>query len=285
MYLGGGIHQSDPGASDQPTAPNYIHIYDFQLNEWDGCLVPASYSALTTYKEQLVLLGGKDLSTEKITGHVWSLQRGQKSWMEIIPPMHVACWRASAVSLYDRLFVAGGMSETLPLELFNTVQVYNGQQWVLADPLPIGLSNAQSTLLDGNWYMTGGYGQGNGVLYTSLESLLASTQFDIPTRTQLWKEFPNVPYQHSNIVTHGKQLIAIGKPTTMHSSIVHVYSPNLQSWEKVADLPTNCHSTYAVMLPTGELLIGDSQHALRGSFRSKYILPCMEANVCRTTLH
>ena len=67
--------------------------------------------------------------------------------------MSTSRYRASAVSTQDHLIVAGGKGR-------NTVEVFDGQQWVTADPLPMSCCNMKSTSHDEHYYLMGGWGTG-----------------------------------------------------------------------------------------------------------------------------
>ena len=60
------------------------------------------------------------------------------------------------MSTQDHLIVAGGYSSGFML---NTVEVFDGQQWVTADPLPVSCRLMKSTIHDGHYYLMSGYGQ------------------------------------------------------------------------------------------------------------------------------
>jgi len=63
---------------------------------------------------------------------------------------------ASAVSTQDHLIVSGGFNKGGYL---NTVEVFDGQQWVTADPLPKSCGYMKSTSHDGHYYLMGGQWQ------------------------------------------------------------------------------------------------------------------------------
>ena len=119
----------------------------------------------------------------------------------------------------------------------------------------------KSTLHERNWYLAGGSGQGSEVYQTSLESLIVSSEG--AGQTSVWKKLPDAPLELSATVMFRDQLITIGGGNPL-SSAIHAYSPSTNSWVHVGDFPAACHSSCAVVLPTGELLVvgGESESGL-----------------------
>jgi len=133
---------------------------------------------------------------------------------------------ASAVSTQDHLIVSGGFNKGGYL---NTVEVFDGQQWVTADPLPKSCWYMKSTSHDGHYYLMGGNGQGTSVFYTSLQPLVdKATQHPpiSPTNTDqpsVWKTFPKTPHEWSSTTIFGGALVAVGGYPNQSS--LHLYSP------------------------------------------------------------
>ena len=134
VYVGGG---------DIPYGATYtnIYTYDHTMDTWETLQSPTRYSALTTYHNKLLLVGGREASTDQITNQLWVFEEGEQTWTQPLPPMPTRRCGASAVSTQDHLIVAGGYNVGGDL---NTVEVFDGQQWVTADPLPVSCCNTQS---------------------------------------------------------------------------------------------------------------------------------------------
>ena len=161
--------------------------------------------------------------------------------------------QASAVSVGDNLIVAGGFSSSSDdLDDFGAldiVEVYDGHQWRRAKSLPRKCWCMKSAVFEGNWYLAGGTRQGCKVYYTSLESLIATSER--ARQISAWKKPPDAPLQWSTLAVFGNQLITLGGGYNK-TSAVHAYS---QSWVHVGDLPVACYSPCTLVLPTGELLL------------------------------
>ena len=253
VYLGGG--------SMNPMLPPRLLIYGFTEDSWDTIDTPTQWYALATYHSKLVLVGGRDPNTKKATNQLWVLDE-QNRWTQPLPPMTTKRYKASAVSLGDHLIVACGQgcSDVCPLD---EVEMYNGHQWKKVESLPRGCTWMKSTLHERNWYLAGGIRQGSEVYQTSLESLIVTSEG--AGQTSVWKKLPDAPLELSATVMFRDQLITIGGGKPL-SSAIHAYSPSTNSWVHVGDLPIDCHchSTCAVVLPTGELLVvgGENESGL-----------------------
>ena len=163
VYIGGEY------TGNNTTAAN-VYTYDPTMDTWETLQSPTRYSALTTYHNKLLLVGGLETSTGQVTNQLWVFEEGEQTWTQPLSPMSTCRWGASAVSYQDYLIVAGGYNSSDGS--LNTVKVFDGQQWVAADPLPESCSFMQSTSHDGHYYLMGGDNQGTSVFYTSLQSLV-----------------------------------------------------------------------------------------------------------------
>ena len=256
-YIGGGSLY--PGPSSR------LLVYDFTKNSWDTLETPTDQYALATFHSQLVLVGGKYPDTEVATNQLWVLDE-QDHWTQPFPPMKTERYRASAVSVGDHLIVAGGCSGGVigggvigggvigggvigDAVALDVVEVYDGHQWKQLRSLPRALWRLKSAVLGGNWYLAGETKQVCKVYYTSLESLIATSQK--AGQTSVWKNLPDAPLQWSTLAVFRNQLITLG-PGRNYNSAVHAY--NTDSWVHVGDLPVACYFPCAPV-PTGDMLL------------------------------
>ena len=178
---------------------------DMQLLTTIKCPTLAHSSALTTYQGKLVLVGGREVATGYLTNKLWSLQ-DDGTWAEDLPPMPT--WRrsATAVSTGHHLLVAGGMRED---QGERAVEVFDGKRWSTTEPLPVGFYDMKSALLNGEWYLMGGWWQGRSVFSASVAALLASAGTGERTHS-VWRRLPPAPLEFSSPATFGSLLLAIG---------------------------------------------------------------------------
>ena len=248
-----------------------VFIYDFNTDIWKTITSPSRGSALATYQERLVLVGGVDPSTGTPTNQLWVLEE-EGTWTQPLPPMPTPRSGASAATTQNNLIVAGGEgSRGQELDL---VEVYNGRQWATAQSLPRACCDMKSAVHNGIWFLVGGWSQDTEVFCASLESLVASTQSEVTER--VWKTLPEVRHVWSSTAVWGGRLMAVGGGKTRGNSDILSYSPHTQSWVKVGDLPVGLNSTCTTVLPTGELLVvggwgtrGISDRVFKGSLRGE----------------
>ena len=160
------------------------------------------------------------------------------------------------MSYQDYLIVAGGYNYNGRL---NTVEVFDGQQWVTADPLPERCCFMKSTSHDGHYYLMGGNFQGTSVFYTSLQSLVEKATQHPPTspsntdQPSVWKTLTDTPHELSSTTIFGEALAAVGG--CPNQSSLHLYFPLTQSWLPAGEMPLGVHRTCTVTLPTGEMMV------------------------------
>ncbi len=145
----------------------------------------------------------------------------------------------------------------------NLVEVYDGLQWVRADPLPVACRDIKSTYHSGILYMMGGNEQSTSVFYTSLYSLIEKATQQLPhspdssEQQSVWKTLPDVPYKWSSSTRLGGVFLAVGGRDTRGkwSSSVCMYSPLTRSWLHIGDMPKAISFTCSITLTTGETMV------------------------------
>ncbi len=270
--------QGEPGYTGTNST---IFVYEVPADVWLYMPSPAYWSALTIYHSQLVLVGGGETTTRRVTDQLWVLQ-GEQTWTQPLPPMPTARESASAVSSGDHLVVAGG--HTGGFTRTDSVEVYDGVQWVIADPLPVACCAIKSTYHSGMWYLMGGDRQSTSVFYTSLQSLIEkATQMprhlpDSSKQQSVWKTLPNVPYQKSSTTSLGEDLLAVGGRDSngKATSSISTYCPLTRSWLPFGDMPVALRSTCCITLTTGKAMVigGLTIGGLTVSGKSRHVYMC-----------
>ena len=260
-----------------------ICIYDISGDSWETIQCATFQHALTAYNNQLVLVGGCDHSTRTCTNELSVLQNDGQKWTQPFPPMLTKRYDASAIGIGSHLAVAGGYGyEFLPLD---TVEIYDGHTWKVAQSLPKPSSHMKSVLQRDIWYLMGGDKHGKEVYYAQLKDLLATTASKPEIATPIWKRLPDIPYGYSTPAVFKNELIAIGGEESIEhlvlfaflpldrppqfTSKIHAYSTSMQSWVHVGDMPTACDSTCATTLPSGELFLVKVESVLKGYSQGK----------------
>ena len=250
VYVGGGTTQ------DYATEAT-LCIYTPTTDTWATLPSPVIQSALTTYNSQLVLVGGVVASTSEITNQLWALQEDERSWGQPLPAMLTARRGASAISHHDHLIVTGGRDSN---NRETTVEVWDGNQWINAEPLPKISTFMKTTVHNDTYYLMGGDGQCKSVFCASLQSLIAKTTQQSPSSSgqqSEWETLPDVPYVFSATTVLGAALVAVGGKDgskTPRSSL-YMYSLPTRSWLHVGNVPLAVSSTGTITLPTGEMIM------------------------------
>ena len=103
VYIGGGIASTD-------TEKRTVMVYDPQQDSYNK-LPPYThkYFAMAVVNSQLVLVGGKDVRTNKNTNKLGVWNEPSKQWTHPLPPMTTACNSSSVAAHNNRwLVVIGG---------------------------------------------------------------------------------------------------------------------------------------------------------------------------------
>ena len=261
MYVGG--RRSDKRDSAR------IYIYSPSADTWSVKDTPVYDFVIVAYKFLLLLVGGREYVSQRtdrqFKNRIFSisvLEENMGSFREFLPCMpRIKYEGLSAVSYENYLLVADGR--------LGEIDVYDGHKWASAQAIPKEMTHQRmnSAVIDGQWYLTGGYKQENRIYYAPIESLVASCQLG-KIRSQsssIWKTLPDVPCKNSKLACFGRRLIAVGEEDSFsihaYSFSIHAYSFGTQLWTHVFDIPTTSFSYHAfatVILTSGEMMVVNS---------------------------
>ena len=207
---------------------------------------------LTELTHQLVMVGGVDWSTHKMSNTVSVYDPSQRSWKQPYPPMNTPRLYPAVSTYHQRLVVAGGSddrwTDLASVETLDT-SVHHCQ-WLSATPLPVSCRLMSAAITHGTLYLLGGT-LGKQVLSVSLSAL---TQTDKPPAQ--WRTLPTTPLEGSTaIAVHGSLLAVGGSHGGQRRSAIHVYDQEKNAWNKVGDLPTEKQDCACCLLPSGEILV------------------------------
>ena len=209
---------------------------------WTVMETPTYLYALIEHDFQLLLVGGCEHPSEKVTNKIFTLKDGE--FKETLPPMREMRVSPSAVSSGSVLAVAGGHGTS---EKLSSVEVFKDGQWTTAPSLPTAGSWMKSALHEDQWYLF----QWNGSVYRTFIHSLLSNEDQSP-----WETLPDTLKRWSAVAFFGDHLLSVGRGDGLTTtSAIHAFSSSSQSWEHVADLPIPLSSTTATVSPTGELIV------------------------------
>ena len=239
--------------------------YDPHTNNFTELQYQYWFFTMTELTHQLVVVGGRDVSTGKTTNTVSVWSPSQRSWTHPYPPLNTPR-RYPAVSTYHQhLVVAGGCdaswTDLATVEILNTSVSHC--QWLSATGLPVSCSLMSAAITHGMLYLLGG-SLGKKVLSVCLSAL---TQTDkLPAQ---WHTIHDTPLENSTAITvHGSLLAVGGSHGGQRRSAIHVYNQEKNVWNKVGDLPTEKQDCACCLLPSGEILVaGGEDHNDKWSIR------------------
>ena len=153
VYIGGGNALLD---REMQT----VIVYDPKQDSYDT-LPPymCKYFSMAVINNQLVLVGGMDVQTDKVTNKLAVWNERSKRWTHPLPPMTAACRSPSVATHNNRwLVVMGGFKFDDQIYL-SRVEILDtdSTQWCHAASLPQPLSHALPAIIDNMCYLLGGY--------------------------------------------------------------------------------------------------------------------------------
>ena len=231
-----------------------IFVFSTNLDLLSELTTPTYSYGLTTYNSQLVLVGGKLSSTNKLSNRLWVRNERTGIWdPSLLPPMPTARSSLSVINIgsTECVVVVGGRGETGPVDV---VEALIEGQWRTLQPLPWPCWNMTSTLHKGKWYLNSLKGY---MLCCNLESLL--TSYDC----QVWSKIDcNTGYQ--SIASFGQHWITIERSEVVNTSTIHALSPLTQSWVPIGDMPEELFNFSIIVLPTRELVVIGERNEIGG---------------------
>jgi len=253
IYIGGG---NEHGL----TKPSHmIDIYDPKENCWNPSPinVPYHWFAMTTFNNQLVVVGGKDRSGH-VTDRVFILDSNNqlKSYTNMIAPRYLV----TAVSHLQNLLVVGGKGNNYQLlastEVFDSIS----GQWHVTGDLPLPHCSLQAAISDNNIYLLGGGGQ------DSSSSKVFTASLDMLSNKNLrWDSHLTTPWNRSTPVSfHGRELVIVGgrrrKETGnhnyVHTSDIYVLNKITHHWHAVEHIPSSRVAPVVVSMDNTIIVIG-----------------------------
>ena len=231
--------------------------YDLHSQQW---MEPLQYQykwcGMTTVSSQLVMVGGRDVSTLKTTNRVGVYSPSQRRWTHPYPPLNTPRMLPAVSTYHHRLVVAGGCDASgtnlATVEILNTSVSHC--QWLSATRLPVSCSLMSAPITHDTLYLLGG----------SLDKKLLSVSYSALTETDKpptqWPTLPDAPLGYSTaIAVHGSLLAVGGSHGGQRSSGIHIYDQEKNVWNKVGDLPIKRQDCACCLLPSGDILVAGGQ--------------------------
>ena len=268
VYIGGGNTSSD---RDKQT----VVVYD---PKQDSCntLPPYAYKwfSMVVVNDQLVLVGGKKLLTNKSTNKLGVWNEQSKRWTHPLPPMTTACSSSSVTTHNNRwLVVIGGACDGIALSRVELLDTTESLQWYQTESLPHPCYQVPSATIGNMCYLLCGFTKEDAskkVLSVCLDDLISQAvsqpaSASAPPTPSPWKSLPDTPLTYFTALAFNGALLAVGG-NYPESSAIHVYQPSSNSLVKVGETPTKRCTSGCIALPSGEVLVaggGDDYETCR----------------------
>ena len=215
IYVGGGFAKTgDIGT---------LLEYDPKHDRWDRSIAeqcPTKYFGVAVVKNELLIIGGTDISSEKKRGLVYSLDFETKKW-NCFQRSSMLVYRSSpsVVAYKDRYLIAIG-GEDKNGQVLNSVERLNiddSEYWRYCSALPVKSAHFTSAII-GNMLFTFGtttYGAtmsvgmpSNSVFFAPLDKLV-DDKLNHKTASY-WQEIRHLPLKASTAVSFNGSLFALG---------------------------------------------------------------------------
>ena len=257
MYIGGGFASSD---RERQT----VMVYDPKLDSYDT-LPPYTYKyfSMAVVNNQLVLVGGVDVRTNKVTNKLGVWNEQSKRWTQPLPPITTACSAPLVATHNNRwLVVIGGYNtDFLPrVEILDTTE---SRQWYRAASLPWPIAQALPATIGSMCYLLGGFtkgGRSKKVFSVCLDDLISQAvsqpaSASAPPTPSPWQSLSDTPLAGSTALAFNGVLLAVGGGHGSTVTCIYHYQPSSRSWIKAGELPTERDCCTCTVLPSGDLYV------------------------------
>ena len=254
---------------------NTVLEYTPSSDVWDTLPPPTVYNfTIATLNEHLVLVGGRDQSTDKVSKKIIVWDSGKHQWIYPYPSMTTGRVVPAAVGYRDHLIVACGLNSEhnriSNVDILDTTS----NKWLTAESLP-DTDHYRSVIIDDTLYLVG-FNSCN-VLRANIPTLISRASSTKPAASQsVWESLPNAPIYRSFPVAIDNVLITVGGNTSGNifdhnpTSSIQLYNPTNNIWTKVGDLPEAVFNCYCTLI-SGELLVLGGRKGFTNFTRSVYV--------------
>ncbi len=255
LYVGG-------GDTRDPTSDRVVYEYDINglVRKWTPLPpAPVTYFAMAEVNKSLTLIGGLDLGKKTATNQLTVWNRDDQRWTTPFPSMPTPRQDATAVTYQLWLLVAGGMNFKKPVynvELLDCATFH----WQMIRPLPRPCVGMTSCVINKVWYLLGGVNFTDPIRgETGPQESVFALPLDDSVASNKWSILPDCPLYCSAAVAFGDYLMSVGGTnslsTRVHSAALFLYSPAMEKWLFVGNMPTARCRTTCIVLSKGRLIV------------------------------
>ena len=233
VYIAGGV--APDVRSDQ-----IVQVYNLDTGKWSTLPpAPQCFSEAIAINNNLVLIGGKELSTGKRTNMVSTWLVEEEKWTQTIPPMSTRRGRPGVLLLKNYLFVFGGHGEDgkTPLDSFEVLNVEENQWSSGRGLLPQPLNDFKLGVFGDAVILTSAW-IGTTTPTTKSWKIPVHTLEDSVTNSSSqpiqWTPITDTPYYQSSLLINSKQPVLVGGERDEPTKHISLYTPD--HWEIVGHL-------------------------------------------------
>ena len=252
-----------------------VLVYSTDEHKWRALPEQQHGSAIAVVNDHITLIGGRDVSTGKVTNTLstWYEEEGQ--WKQVLPPMPTGRFCPAVISYDKFLLVTGGVAAD-NFTLLNTTDVLDltTMKWTAPQglSLPIPLWRHHVTLCGENLYLVGA-----GVTVCPVQSSehftsqawrvkwsdvkqTAAPQHSLPQKG-VWTRIADPPTLLPTAVSCGGTLYTVGGATRDWKliSTVYTYITARNQWVSVGDMRVGRAWHCAVPLSSTSMFVAGGQ--------------------------
>ena len=202
VYIGGGI-----ASSDRETQT--VMIYNPKLDFYDT-LPPYTYKyfAMAVVDNQLVLIGGRNVQTNKKTNKLGVWNEQSKRWTYPLPQMTTACHSALVATHNNRwLVVMGGCDDGSVFSRVEILDTTESKQWYHAASLPQPCAQALPVTIGNMCYLLGGF----------------NNSASVPPTPSPWESLPDTPLPGSTALAFNQRRLCTRHDDDSYGHVRYIY--------------------------------------------------------------
>jgi N-acetylneuraminic acid mutarotase len=240
IWVAGGMRHGE-------TLPT-VQSFNTKTRQWQEqppLPVPLHHATATTYRGEMVVVGGADDSLSDASNKVFAFRAG--AWEEL-PPLQHARAAAGAAVVGDKLIVVGGQDDK---QLVSETEVFDGQSWTQAADLPTPREHL-AAVSDGVYVYTLG-----GRALSADENSGAFERFNPASGT--WDTLPDMPTPRGSYgaaFIDGRIVAVGGEEPTRVLPTVEMYDIGTGKWSAQAPLNIPVHGNVVAAVGSTLYCIG-----------------------------
>ena len=261
-----------------------VLVYSTNELKWSTLPEQQRCAAIAVLNNHITLIGGRDVSTGKVTNTLFTWYEEEGRWKQVLPPMPTERFCPAVISHDNLLLVTGGVTEED--SFLNTTDVLDLTTMKWSTPeglnLPVPLYGHQLVLCREYLYLVGGTteypwqspedynSQAWGAKWSDVKQT-AAPQHSQPQRS-VWTRIADPPTLYPMAVSCGGTLYTVGGVTRDGKPIstVYTYIPARNQWVSVGDMSVGRTMHCAVPLSSNTIFVagGWVVNEGKGSFSS-----------------